>query len=460
MQLPQRLPELSASRPAPGLLAIALLSVLAAGAGSRAGSGRPVVAVFDIQLKLLELEKAERDMLTGVLSTELSLHGIFQVMPPGDVKKALLVQAGESHRECYDEKCQIELGRQLPADKLLTATVVKVGTSCRVSASIYDLKRQTTDFTARKAGGCSLAELVESIDAIAAEIRAWGKGAGPVEQARPGSGEPAESLPAGFVEIPAGRFTMGSPAGEPGRGEDETQHQVTISRPFLLQTTEVTQGQYRALMGENPSHFSACGDGCPVEQVSWQDATAYANAMSRKEGLEECYSKDRFKGLGCKGYRLPTEAEWEYAARAGSAGAIYAGPLTLRAEHDAPELDPIAWYGGNSGVGYQGGVDCSGWSGKQYAASSCGTQPAGKKRPNAWGLCDMLGNVWEWCHDWYGAYPAGSVTDPLGPSAGQYRVNRGSGACHAARYCRSAQRGRGTLDYRTFGVGFRLARSR
>lgn len=265
---------------------------------------------------------------------------------------------------------------------------------------------------------------------------------------------------AGWVRIPAGEFRMGSPDGEPGRGSDEGPvHTVRITRPFLMQATEVTQGQWRALMGNNPSNFKNCGDECPVESVSWWDALAYANALSRKEGLPECYrltgcsgrpgdgsyqcGDAGFQGLSCRGYRLPTEAEWEYAARAGTTTALYTGPLTIRGANNGPELDGIAWYGGNSGVSYSGGYDCSGWSEKQYSSSTCGTHPVGKKKPNGWGLYDMLGNVWEWTWDWYGAYSAGTATDPTGPSTGAYRVVRGGSCFNFARLVRAANRGRG-----------------
>jgi formylglycine-generating enzyme required for sulfatase activity len=231
-----------------------------------------------------------------------------------------------------------------------------------------------------------------------------------------------------YVLVSKGSFTMGSPPGEAGRSSDETQHMVTLTRDFYLKATEVTQGEWRALMGDNPSSFGDCGDDCPVESVSWFQAVDYVNALSRSEGLEECYggtgSERSFVGLDCRGYRLPTEAEWEYAARAGTLGARYG------------ELDDIAWYGANASA----------------------TQPVGRKAPNDWGLHDMLGNVWEWTHDWYGAY-GGAATDPVGPARGSGRVSRGGGWDYVAALCRAAYRHRDHPVIRRSYLGFRPARS-
>jgi formylglycine-generating enzyme required for sulfatase activity len=192
-----------------------------------------------------------------------------------------------------------------------------------------------------------------------------------------------------------------------------------------MKATEVTQGEWQAVMGSNPYKFKTCGANCPVEKVSWEDAVGYANALSRREGLPECYSGSTFTGLGCSGYRLPTEAEWEYAARAGTTAATYAN------------LAGVAWYDANSGAA---------------------THPVGQKQPNAWGIYDMLGNVFEWTGDWYDTYP-GTVTDPTGPATGSFRVTRGGSWNFYARNARAAGR---VYDapYNNYSfLGFRLSRT-
>ena len=225
------------------------------------------------------------------------------------------------------------------------------------------------------------------------------------------------SLGMEFVRISAGQFMMGSPEDEEGRysflmgSSDERQHEVRISNGFWIGKYEVTQEEWVAVMGTNPSHFSSSGPRCPVECVSWNDTQAFTRRLNERE------SGSRYL------YRLPTEGEWEYAARAGTSGIRYG------------ELDEIAWYSDNSG-------------GK--------THPVGQKRANAWGLHDMLGNVWEWTGDWYGRYPPSPVTDPRGPQSGSLRVARGCGWDSDAWYVRSANRG-GCLPGRClYSIGVRL----
>ena len=232
------------------------------------------------------------------------------------------------------------------------------------------------------------------------------------------------------MRIPSGRFTMGSPLGESGRYDNEGQVEVELTRSFWLMTTAVTQSQYRAVTGENPSGFK--GDDLPVERVSWLDAVKYANALSEREGLTPCYEVVGTRvtwaaGLSCTGYRLPTEAEWEYAARGGE-GYVYSGSATL---------SDVAWYGANSG-------------GKTHAV--------GGKAPNAYGLYDMSGNVWERVWDGYGSTLPGG-RDPLGAAAGSERVIRGGSWDYPALHLRVASRNGYYPADRSARLGFRLART-
>jgi sulfatase modifying factor 1 len=228
-------------------------------------------------------------------------------------------------------------------------------------------------------------------------------------------------------EIPAGTFMMGSPTDETGRYDIEQQHKVTISKPFYMQTTEVTQGQWNALMGTEPwkgqlfGKYVKEGANYAATYVSWDDAIAYCNKLSEKEG---------------KTYRLPTEAEWEYACRAGTKTAWSFGD-------DEKALGDYAWYRGNV------------WDvGEKYA------HQIGLKKPNAFGLYDMHGNVYEWCHDYYGEdyYKQSPANDPIGPESGSSHVLRGGAWFFNTRDSRSALRFRGGADIRLYDTGFRLVR--
>ena len=223
-----------------------------------------------------------------------------------------------------------------------------------------------------------------------------------------------------MVWCPAGTFMMGSPIEEAGRADDETQHKVMLTKGFWMAKTEVTQKQWKSVMEKNPSRWE--GDNLPVERVSWQDCQKFC----RKTGL-----------------RLPTEAQWEYACRAGSTEALPNGPIRILGKYNAPALDEIAWYGGNSSVGWTGmdGTDTSDWPEKQYPGGKAGTHPVGQKKPNAWGFYDMIGNVWEWCEDWYATYC----------------VKRGGSWNYCAGNCRSASRDYDLPSGVDCSLGFRPA---
>ncbi|MCO4764297.1 MAG: formylglycine-generating enzyme family protein [Myxococcales bacterium] len=244
--------------------------------------------------------------------------------------------------------------------------------------------------------------------------------------------DPTKITP-GFVRIPAGRFAMGSPPGELKRSKDERQHQVTIRWPFEIAATEVTQADYKALIGKNPANNKECGGRCPVEQVSWFEAVHYCNELSRRRKLPLCYVENglkiEFKGVACGGYRLPTEAEWEYAARGGSP----------KARHG--ELNKVAWYDLNA-------------KGQSH--------PVASKRPNRYGVYDALGNVFEWVWDWQAPYPvpgAAPTADPIGPPTGDNRVFRGGAYKWTGGESRAAFRNAYGPKNKVEWIGFRCARS-
>jgi len=201
-----------------------------------------------------------------------------------------------------------------------------------------------------------------------------------------------------LVEIPAGSFTMGTPASERTREADETLHGVTISKSFFMGVSEVTQAEFRAIMGWNPSAFAGCPS-CPVEGVNWYDAVAFCDRLTARHREEGKIAEDAK-------YRLPTEAEWEYACRAGTTSPFSFGD-SLECDYGqgfCPSASPYLWYEGNNATS---------------------TKPVKQKASNAWGLYDMHGNIFEWCQDVYAPYPAGEVTDPKGPESGTQRVLRG-----------------------------------
>lgn len=248
------------------------------------------------------------------------------------------------------------------------------------------------------------------------------------------------SLGMTFIWIQPGTFAMGSPENEVGRFLREPLHEVTLTKGYYMQTTEVTQSQWITLMGTNPSYFVECGEDCPVEQISWDDVQEFINALNTS-----CEDGNT--------YALPSEAQWEYAARAGTTTAFYNGNITeVSCGHD-PNLDLTGWYCGNSDTAYEGCYDISAWDTSQTCT---GTHPVARKSPNAWGLYDMSGNVYEWCRDWYGPYPEDLSIDPEGPDSGAGRVKRGGSWSSYSTYCRPAFRSVLDQAYRSMGVGFRL----
>jgi len=256
------------------------------------------------------------------------------------------------------------------------------------------------------------------------------------------SAQSQAAAPEGFVWINGGTFTMGSPANEPSRDSDETQRQVTVNG-FFMGRYQVTQREYEEIMGTNPSYFR--GPTLPVEEVSWFDAVEYCNRRSQREGLTPAYT---ISGMGrnrtvtwnrnANGYRLPTEAEWEYACRAGTTTPFNTGNNITTAQ-----------------ANYDGNYSYNNNARGEYRRT---TTPVGSFAANAWGLFDMHGNVFEWCWDWYGTYPSSAQTDPTGPASGGERVVRGGSWDFHGQILRSAFRFSIFPSIGSYDVGFRLVR--
>lgn len=312
----------------------------------------------------------------------------------------------------------------------------------------------------------------------------------------------------GYSYVPAGTFTMGASCAEEGRHKikENGPFTVQLTRSLLVKQTTVTQREWREMFGNDPS-FHNCGDQCPVESVTWWEMLEYANALSKKEGLEACYQLSNCMGeigtgckdgvdhcnayscdregfdfdVSCEGYRLPTEAEWEYFARAGTTTPFITESGGLQTWFPGsgldPELDKIAWYPGNSEVAYTPAFDCSGLY--EGAPQWCGTHPVGQKNPNAWGLYDITGNVWESVWDRAGSYPGAeagtcsdtknlTLVDPKEPGAIDTNADgvelwnrrmRGGPFNAWGKYMRVAYRTATGDATRYYNNGFRLVRS-
>ena len=321
-----------------------------------------------------------------------------------------------------DDKQIKELGRMAGANYILSTEAVKSGyDEIAITANIYDVTTgfifKSTPAMRTKTDGESMRNTCKTLAGILLG-KSGGGSSSPGTNWSGGGGASTLTIRVGnvsfeMVKVEAGTFTMGCTSEQGGdcHSDESPYHRVTISSDYYIGKYEVTQELWQAVMGNNPSNFK--GFDRPVEMVSWNDCVEFCNELSRMTGRR---------------FRLPTEAEWEYAARGGrkSTNAKYSGSSSVA---------NVAWYTDNSGGQ---------------------THPVGKLRPNELGIHDMSGNVWEWCSDWYGSYGSGSQTDPYGASSGQDRVLRGGSWRSLARGCRVSNRDDYGPGSRTGNFGFRV----
>jgi len=344
-------------------------------------------------------------------------------------KEGLLKELEDTEKDLSEKEAQLkeENSKRREEMETLKADMKKDQRKQRSAALKQDLRKYEKIISSHSVKDMDIQKSAWKALAVKYPKEAKGLETGDIEklQFRVNYGGITNSIGMRFVLVQAGKFRMGSPSSEKYRSRDETRHEVTIKRPFYLQTTEVTQGQWDEIMGGNPSEFKKCGDDCPVENVSWDDCQEFIRKLNERERTYK--------------YRLPTEAEWEFACRAGKGAAFANGGIS------------------ESGCGLDSNLDQMGW----YCANSRRkTHPVARKKINAWGLYDMHGNVWEWCQDWWGKYPKGSATDPKGARYGPKRVIRGGSCLNYAEKCRSAYRYSYKTNIKMNNIGLRVARTK
>jgi len=427
----------------------------AGGQTSQGFTPRPVVAVLSINSTSETLSAFIVEELIVAIAGSPQLTAVER----SRLEVVRREQGFQHSGEVSDQTAQA-LGRLLGAQYVVTGDLVAIGNSYRIR--VIAINVETTAISA--ASSLPINSRDETIRYLTNSQAGQQVVAGSIPARRGRVGEVATSGTGIRVAwIPAGTFTMGSPANEIGRNPgDEGQWQVSITRGFWMGVYPVTQEQWVRVMGSNPSGNQAsnpvAGDvqgRRPVTGVSWYDSLVFANRLSIMEGLSPAY---RINGStnpdlwgpvptswnavwmaveivsGSTGWRLPTDEQWEYAARAGTTSAFNNGTVNWESQGD---LDKIGWFGFNSG-------------GR--------SREVGLKQPNAWGLHDIHGNVWERVWDWTGAYPREAQTDPTGPSSGSLRVGRGGSWYHSAEYARSANRGNFNRFSRGNLIGLRLIR--
>ncbi len=435
-----------------GVLALLMLGM----SGNVAGQERPrvlaVLAIEDEQGKLKADDVAAAgDFLRATLARD-SRYSVIDKGRQEEKRRAVLSEMKKESQELhFDEKYRVRLGRELAADSVLACSVAAIGKTCTMTCEQYTIETGVAEAGATAEFPCDADGLLSGVKQVAKDLlekagkpRAGASGDGQLGGPAAEKGNIIKSS-AGIVlaEIPAGCFMMGSPEGEAEQKGDEYQHKACLTKGFYMATTEVTQGQWSAIVGRNPSMHASGGASCPVENVSWEEAVAFCNKLSDKDGLPRCYKTDGLVpelAAGCTGYRLPTEAEWEYAARAGTTSPFSTGSCIS-------SLDQ---------ANYDGRYPLAGCD---IGKTRSKTVSVGTFAANALGLFDMCGNVSEWVWDLYGDYPLREVTDPHGPEMGTGRVLRGGAFDSGAGKCRSANREQGAAGFRAPDVGFRVVRT-
>jgi len=374
-------------------------------------SAREKLAVLDLDRSGVEAELAFS--MSVVLRDELYAQGKFEVLSREDLvaiakRLSLQQQAGD---DCADDQCLVSYGRALGTRYMVAGVLSKVGSTYSVSLRLLDTEGNNAGVVNRVSERCKCShdELFDTVAVAAAKLMGL-EPTGPV-QARTAPAPSVPGLEPEMTFVKGGCFQMGDSLGEGARDEKPV-HEVCVD-DFSIGRYEVTQGQWEKVMGQNPAHFPR-GEDYPVETVSWNDAREYIGSLNRKSG---------------KTYRLPTEAEWEYACRSGGRVEKYCGG-------DNPE--ELAWHKGNS---------------------RGATRLVGTKAPNGLGIYDMSGNVWEWVGDWYdqGYYSDSPKRNPPGSSSGTYRVRRGGSWRVSPQDVRSTVRETGVPNrLRSYNVGFRL----
>jgi formylglycine-generating enzyme required for sulfatase activity len=379
----------------------------------------PKIAVWDLEAR--EVKGTYAKELTSFLVSEINKLGKYETYSQEQVR-TLAGWTGERMKlGCTNTKCLTALG-QMDVSKLVSGSVGKIGNRFTVSLSLFDTQNARAENSISDT--CRTEDdLIELVQVAVRKLLGEAQIATPAAPAMPPAPMPPQP-PAGledavtgleFVFVKGGCFEMGDSIGD-GDNDEKPVHQVCVD-DFYLGKYEVTQGQWEEVMGNNPSYFKNCGDNCPVEAVSWNDVQEFISRLNQKSG---------------KRYRLPMEAEWEYAARSGRKGEKWPGVDNEGA------LEQYAWYAANSDVI---------------------THPVGEKSPSGLGLYDMIGNVREWCSDWYGEnyYQGSPRKNPAGPGSGSEKVIRG-GSCGGTSWnVRAAARTKNDPADRDGSTGFRLA---